>query len=157
MKGDTTLLSEFPIFRLPVSIVRTHPVWKNRQGRSIGVMMESFWSIRRRRAAERSLLRAVHMERCSGMAKFKLCRNARCARTCLIVAGSNRVALRHVLPEHYRALKLDEEELKARIEEEGLENYHPERGTRPHVYYRNLHLFSREFIAAVLRPESGQG
>lgn len=42
---------------------------------------------------------------------------------------------------------LEEDELSALIQSEGLEQLHPERGTRPNVFYKNLHRFDKVFIA----------
>jgi Fe-S-cluster-containing dehydrogenase component len=41
------------------------------------------------------------------------------------------------------AVCAEDEQMAARAAGEGLEVLHPERCTRPRVYYRNLHLFSR--------------
>jgi len=40
------------------------------------------------------------------------------------------------------------EEIKAMAEAEGLEAYHPELGTNPHVLYKNLYRFTKNFITA---------
>lgn len=43
--------------------------------------------------------------------------------------------------------QLEEEELSDLIKVEGLLQLHPEKGTRPNVYYKNLHRFDKVFIA----------
>lgn len=45
------------------------------------------------------------------------------------------------------AVSLEEEEIQQMVEAEGLEQLHPEKGTRPNVYYKNLHRFDKEFIS----------
>ena len=49
------------------------------------------------------------------------------------------------------AIKLvlsDDEEMAQRVAAEGLERYRDSLGTRPRVYYRNLHRWTRAFVAA---------
>ncbi|MFV0437621.1 MAG: 4Fe-4S dicluster domain-containing protein [Desulfopila sp.] len=50
---------------------------------------------------------------------------------------------------------LEEDELATLIREEQLEQLHPERGTRPNVYYKNLYRFDKCFVAgsAVVRND----
>ncbi len=45
------------------------------------------------------------------------------------------------------AVSLEEQEIQQMVEAEGLEQLHPEKGTRPNVYYKNLHRFDKEFIS----------
>ena len=45
-----------------------------------------------------------------------------------------------------RAVSLEDDEIQQMVEAEGLEQLHPEKGTRPNVYYKNLHRFNKEFI-----------
>lgn len=47
-----------------------------------------------------------------------------------------------------KAYHVESEEMEAIIKEEGLEVYKPELGTKPHVYYKNLHRFTKNFVAA---------
>lgn len=47
----------------------------------------------------------------------------------------------------FRAVKLEDEAMAERCREEGLEPLMPEAGTRPRVHYRNLHRFTRAFLA----------
>nr|WP_320134073.1 4Fe-4S dicluster domain-containing protein [uncultured Holophaga sp.] len=54
-----------------------------------------------------------------------------------------------------KVIKLEEAELARMIEEEGLEQLHPEWGTRPNVYYRNLYRFDRVFIGGSAAVERG--
>lgn len=42
---------------------------------------------------------------------------------------------------------LDEAELKSLVREQGLNQLHPGKGTRPNVYYKNLYRYGQEFIA----------
>jgi Fe-S-cluster-containing dehydrogenase component len=51
--------------------------------------------------------------------------------------------------------QLEEDELSALIESEGLEQLHPERGTRPNVFYKNLHRFDKVFIAGSVALQEG--
>jgi Fe-S-cluster-containing dehydrogenase component len=51
------------------------------------------------------------------------------------------------------AVRIEDDQMVARAEAEGLEVLHPERGTRPRVYYRNLHLFNRVFVAGSVSYE----
>ena len=41
----------------------------------------------------------------------------------------------------------EEEDMLQMVKSEDLEQLHPEKGTRPNVYYKNLHLFDKVFIA----------
>ena len=51
-----------------------------------------------------------------------------------------------------RYLLLEPAEMEKLVKEEGLENYRSELGTRPNVYYKNLHRFTKAFITgAILR------
>ncbi|MGI9536509.1 MAG: 4Fe-4S dicluster domain-containing protein [Desulfocapsaceae bacterium] len=45
-----------------------------------------------------------------------------------------------------RAVSLEDDEIQQLVEAEGLEQLHPEKGTRPNVYYNNLYRFNKEFI-----------
>lgn len=45
-----------------------------------------------------------------------------------------------------RSLKVGDGEMQRIVEKEGLQVIRPELGTRPRVYYRNMHLFDRCFI-----------
>lgn len=56
-----------------------------------------------------------------------------------------------------RTFKLTPEELDALARAEGLEAYRPELGTRPHVLYKNLHLYTRAFIAGSVAASNGEG
>lgn len=42
----------------------------------------------------------------------------------------------------FRSIKVEDEEMQRIVKEEGLEVLHPEFGTRPRVYYKNLHLMT---------------
>jgi len=45
-----------------------------------------------------------------------------------------------------KAVSLEDAEIEQMAAAEGLEQLHPEKGTRPNVYYKNLHRFHKEFI-----------
>ena len=53
-----------------------------------------------------------------------------------------------------QAIALEENEIERRVESEGLEPLHPEKGTRPNVYYKNLHRFDKELIAGSAAVEN---
>ncbi len=44
-----------------------------------------------------------------------------------------------------KALHVEPEEMKVIVENEGLEVFHPEYGTNPHVFYKNLYKFTKNF------------
>ncbi|MBQ7446726.1 MAG: oxidoreductase [Eubacterium sp.] len=44
-----------------------------------------------------------------------------------------------------KAYHVEPEEMQKIIEEEGLEVFHPEYGTNPHVFYKNLGMFTKNF------------
>ena len=46
----------------------------------------------------------------------------------------------------FRSVKMEDEAMQFTIEDEGLEVLKPELGTRPRVYYKNLHLMTRCFV-----------
>lgn len=55
----------------------------------------------------------------------------------------------HVCPTGAISLVVDEDdEVARRVAEEGLERYRDELGTRPRVYYKNLHRWNKVFVAA---------
>lgn len=43
------------------------------------------------------------------------------------------------------AMQLRAEKMKVIVENEGLEVFHPEYGTNPHVFYKNLYKFTKNF------------
>ncbi|SHI95623.1 4Fe-4S dicluster domain-containing protein [Parasporobacterium paucivorans] len=43
---------------------------------------------------------------------------------------------------------LEPEEMEAKIKEEALEVFRPELGTNPHVFYKNLYMYTKNFISA---------
>lgn len=45
-------------------------------------------------------------------------------------------------------LFVEPKEMETKIKEEGLEVYRPELGTNPHVFYKNLYLYMKNFISA---------
>ena len=46
-----------------------------------------------------------------------------------------------------QAIALEQSEIDTMVESEGLEPLHPEKRTKPNVYYKNLHRFDKELIA----------
>lgn len=50
----------------------------------------------------------------------------------------------------YRAVKISDEKMAALAKEEGLQVSHPEFGTRPRIYYKNLHRVLRRFVAGTV-------
>jgi Fe-S-cluster-containing dehydrogenase component len=48
----------------------------------------------------------------------------------------------------YRTIKVEDEEMRRIQAEEGLEVLKPESGTRPRVYYKNLHVTTKCFVGA---------
>ena len=53
-------------------------------------------------------------------------------------------------PPGHPALQVEDEEMQRIVKEEGLEVLHPEYGTRPRVYYKNLDRFYRVFVGGSL-------
>lgn len=52
-----------------------------------------------------------------------------------------------------RSIKSSDDELKNLVSKEGLETLHPEYGTKPRVWYKNLFLFDRCFIGGSVEIE----
>lgn len=50
--------------------------------------------------------------------------------------------------ESLRAYNLEPAEMEKMVEEEGLTTLKPELGTKPHIYYKNLYRFEKNFISA---------
>lgn len=53
-----------------------------------------------------------------------------------------------------RAIKVEDAEMERMAREEGLEVLHPEHGTKPRVYYKNLWRYSRAFIGGSIAAEA---
>jgi Fe-S-cluster-containing dehydrogenase component len=53
----------------------------------------------------------------------------------------------------FRTIKVEDEEMQRIRAEEGLEVLQPELGTRPRVYYRNLHLMTQCFVGGTVVME----
>ncbi len=53
----------------------------------------------------------------------------------------------------YRSIKVEDDEMQRIKEKEGLEVLQPERGTKPRVYYKNLHLMNKSFVAGAVVVE----
>ncbi len=51
------------------------------------------------------------------------------------------------------ALKTDDGTMQEIAQDQGLENLHPEHGTKPRVWYKNLHRFEKCFIGGSLEEE----
>jgi hypothetical protein len=54
-----------------------------------------------------------------------------------------------------RALHVEDEEMQRIAREEGLQVLHPEYGTRPRVYYKNLDRYFKAFVGGTLAGEVG--
>jgi Fe-S-cluster-containing dehydrogenase component len=54
-----------------------------------------------------------------------------------------------------RALHVEDEEMRKIVEQEGLEVLHPEYGTKPRVYYKNLARFFKFFVGGTLAGDIG--
>jgi Fe-S-cluster-containing dehydrogenase component len=52
--------------------------------------------------------------------------------------------------EVFRSVKVEDEEMQRLKEQEGLEVLQPEIGSRPRVYYKNLHLMTKCFVAGTV-------
>lgn len=50
----------------------------------------------------------------------------------------------------FRATKIEDDEMRTLAHEEGLEVLHPEFGTKPRVYYKNLHRYTTCFIGGAV-------
>ncbi len=58
----------------------------------------------------------------------------------------------HSCPTHALSYYYEEPEAMAKIiEEEGLEVYRPELGTNPHVFYKNLYMYTKNFVTGQIR------
>ena len=53
-----------------------------------------------------------------------------------------------------QAISLEENEIKRMVESEGLAPLHPEKGTRPNVFYKNLYRFDKELITGSAAVEN---
>jgi Fe-S-cluster-containing dehydrogenase component len=49
-----------------------------------------------------------------------------------------------------QVMKLDDDAMARKVEEEGLEVLHPEHGTKPRIYYKNLWRYSSAFIGGTV-------
>jgi len=54
-----------------------------------------------------------------------------------------------------RAVKVEDAGMESIAAEEGLEHLAPEHGTRPRVWYKNLHRYTKSFIAGSVEAEKG--
>ena len=69
----------------------------------------------------------------------------------LLDAGWSRTRAEQACPAHaYRTIKVEDEEMQRIRAEQGLEVLRPELGTRPRIYYRNLHLVTKCFVGGTV-------
>lgn len=54
----------------------------------------------------------------------------------------------------FQSTKLEDSEMTKRAEAEGLEHFHPEFGTKPRVWYKNLHRYTTAFIGGSVSAEA---
>jgi hypothetical protein len=72
----------------------------------------------------------------------------------LIDQGWKEPRASHACPtQALQAVKCADEAMQARAARDGLEVLAPERGTKPRVWYRNLHRITREFVAGTVLVE----
>ncbi len=73
----------------------------------------------------------------------------------LLDQDSSRLRCEQVCPtDVFRSLKVEDSEMERIAVEEGLQILHPEFGTRPRVYYKNLDWFTKHFIGGTLVSEA---
>jgi Fe-S-cluster-containing dehydrogenase component len=53
-----------------------------------------------------------------------------------------------------KAVNIEDEQMQVLVDKEGLEVLHPEFNTRPRVYYKNLHRFTKSFIGGSVATTS---
>jgi Fe-S-cluster-containing dehydrogenase component len=69
----------------------------------------------------------------------------------LLDGGWTRTRGEQACPAHvYRTIKVEDEEMQRIRADEGLEVLEPELGTKPRVYYRNLHLMTKCFVGGTV-------
>ena len=69
----------------------------------------------------------------------------------LLDAGWSRTRAEQACPAHaYRTIKVEDEEMQRIRAEQGLEVLRPELGTRPRIYYKNLHLVTKCFVGGTV-------
>lgn len=69
----------------------------------------------------------------------------------LLDAGWTRTRAEQCCPtDAYRSVKVEDEEMRRIAAEQGLEVRNPELGTRPRVYYKNLHLITHCFVGGTV-------
>lgn len=69
----------------------------------------------------------------------------------LLDSGWTRTRVEQCCPtDVFRSVKVDNEEMRRIKEAEGLEVLQPELGTRPRVYYKNLHLMTHCFVGGTV-------
>lgn len=66
----------------------------------------------------------------------------------LLDNGWDKTRFEQVCPfEVFKSIKVEDEEMQRLEEEQGLEVHKPELGTKPRVYYKNLHLMNKCFVS----------
>lgn len=74
----------------------------------------------------------------------------------LLDAGWTRTRAEQACPMGvYRTLQVEDAEMRRIQDEEGLEVLKPELGTRPRVYYKNLHLMTQCFVGGTVVTRAG--
>ena len=69
----------------------------------------------------------------------------------LLDTGWTRTRAEQACPAHaYRTIKVEDEEMQRIRAEQGLEVLRPELGTRPRIYYKNLHLVTKCFVGGTV-------
>jgi len=69
----------------------------------------------------------------------------------LLDTGWTRTRAEQACPAHaYRTIKAEDEEMQRIRAEQGLEVLRPELGTRPRIYYKNLHLVTKCFVGGTV-------
>jgi len=74
----------------------------------------------------------------------------------LLDSGWTKTRAEQACPTHvFRSVKVEDAEMQRIAADEGLQVDRPELGTRPRVYYKNLHLMSECFVGGTVVPHVG--
>jgi len=74
----------------------------------------------------------------------------------LLDQGWTKTRVEHVCPTGvYKSIKVEDAEMQRIKEREGLEVLQPEKGTKPRVYYKNLHLMTKCFVSGSVVSNAG--
>ena len=69
----------------------------------------------------------------------------------LLDQGWNKTRIEQSCPTHvFKSVKVEDSEMQRLAEAENLEVLQPELGTKPRVYYRNLHLYNKCFVGGTV-------